>query len=77
MRPGGTDDEAAAYVEATGHRPDPVAIDLFRLMWDLADLVAYVDVLRGAHGDNDDTRMAYNGLARTLAAGGEWADQLG
>ena len=55
--------ELDAYREATGHEVDPAAVELFRLAWDLADIAAFVDVLRSPHGENADTAKAYDGLA--------------
>jgi spectinomycin phosphotransferase len=62
-----------AYAEATGHWPDAVAIDFFRLMWDLADLASFTEVLRSAHEDNDDTAKAHAGLLWCVAVRDRWA----
>jgi spectinomycin phosphotransferase len=53
-------DEAAVYGNATGHEPDAVAMNFFRLVWDLADLAAYLNVLRAPHQDTEDARRAYD-----------------
>ena len=44
------------YADATGREPDPVAIELYRGLWDLKDLGAYVARFNAPHvGDaNDD-----------------------
>jgi spectinomycin phosphotransferase len=68
--------EATAYADATGHQPDPVALDFFRLTWDLADLAAFVDVLRAPHRDSDDTLKVYNGLRKCVAIRDRWAALL-
>ena len=34
--------DTASYTRATGHEPDAVAIDYFRLTWDLKDLAEYL-----------------------------------
>ncbi len=59
--------DATAYVEATGHRPDALALDFFRLTWDLADLAAFITVLRAPHRDTEDTRKALAGLGKCVA----------
>jgi spectinomycin phosphotransferase len=66
----------AAYRDATGHRPDAVAIDFFRLMWDLADLASFAEVLRSPHEDNDDTAKAFEGLLWCVAVRDRWAWRL-
>jgi spectinomycin phosphotransferase len=68
--------ETSAYTEATGHRPDAVAIDFFRLMWDLADLASFAEVLRSPHQDNDDTAKAFEGLLWCVAVRDRWASRL-
>jgi spectinomycin phosphotransferase len=47
--------ETASYADATGHEPDAVAIDYFRLTWDLKDLAEYLNTFRSPHGRNEDT----------------------
>jgi spectinomycin phosphotransferase len=69
-------DLTATYEETTGHRPDPVALDFFRLAWDLADLAAYIDVLRSPHRDSDDTAKAYQGLTKCVAIRDRWEAKL-
>jgi spectinomycin phosphotransferase len=68
--------DASPYVDATGHQPDKVALDFFRLTWDLGDLAAYVDVLRSPHRENDDTQKAFIGLLKCVAIRDQWAAQL-
>jgi aminoglycoside phosphotransferase (APT) family kinase protein len=68
--------EAAAYAVATGHQPDPVAIDFYRLTWDLANVAAYVDVFRSAHADTDDMSKSYANLLKDLAVRDRWAKLL-
>ena len=67
MLVGDAGDHADAYRDATGHQPDPVALDLFRLGWDLGDLAAYTEVLRSPHRDSDDTVKAYEGFIKCVA----------
>jgi spectinomycin phosphotransferase len=59
--------EATIYAEATGHRPDPVAADFFRLAWDLGDLAAYLSVLRAPHRRSEDAVNAYRRLTEIVA----------
>ena len=66
----------AAYAEASGHPPDRVALDLFRLMWDLADLAAFSHVLRAPHRDGEDTATAYEGLLSCVAIRDRWTSLL-
>ena len=58
------DDAAALYTETSGRRVDPVALDYFRLTWDLKDIAEWLNVLRGPHLDNEDTRRQLEGLAQ-------------
>jgi hypothetical protein len=58
----GDADDIAGYSEVTGCRPDPVALDFFRLTWDLADLAAFTHVLRSPHERSADTVKAYEGV---------------
>jgi hypothetical protein len=68
-----SEDDATAYADETGHRPDPVASDFFRLAWDLNDLAAYVQVLRSPHVEEEDTLQALDGLQRSVAIRDQWA----
>jgi hypothetical protein len=71
-----TGEEAAAYAAATGHQPDPIAIDFYRLTWDLANVAAYVDVFRSPHEDNDDMRKSYENLLKDFTAVDRWVQLL-
>lgn len=57
---------ADRYEARAGVAVDPAAVDLYRLWWDLCEVSLYVSVFRGAHNDNDDTRVAWRGLTRHL-----------
>ena len=57
---------ASRYEDATGRRLDSTAIDFFRLTWDIDDLVAFTNIMRSPHGDNADTRKAYESLTVIL-----------
>ena len=72
-----TGEDAARYADTTGHRPDPVALDLFRLMWYLSDMAAYIEVARSPHVASDDTAKAFRGLTRAVAIRDQWAGLLG
>jgi spectinomycin phosphotransferase len=61
-----TADEARIYADATGDLPDQVAVDFFRLAWDLADLAAFIRVLRSPHRHSEDTTKAYEGLTKIV-----------
>jgi spectinomycin phosphotransferase len=73
---GETDDDATAYADATGHQPDEVTLDFFRLTWDLADLASFTNVLRSPHRESEDTLKAYNGLMKCVAIRGQWETLL-
>jgi spectinomycin phosphotransferase len=72
-----SDETARSYADATGHQLDQVALDFFRLTWDLADIASFTDVLRSPHRDDEDTAKAYAGLTSCLATRDQWARLLG
>ena len=76
MLVGAGTDEADLYVSATGTQVNEVALDLFRLTWDLKDLAEYLKVLRSAHRENDDTVRQYQALTNCAAIRDEWAALL-
>jgi spectinomycin phosphotransferase len=69
-------EEAAAYADATGHRLDEVALDFFRLRWDLADIAAFTDQLRSPHHETEDTQKAYEALTFYVGTRVRWAALL-
>jgi spectinomycin phosphotransferase len=69
--------ETQTYTVATGHSIDQVAMDLYRLEWDLDDLAAYLSALRSPHERNVDTENAYEGVSRCVASRDRWAALLG
>jgi spectinomycin phosphotransferase len=71
-----TGDDAIRYAETTGHQPDPVALDFFRLMWDLSDMAAYIEVVRLPHVASEDTAKAFQGLTKAVAIRDQWAALL-
>ncbi len=71
-----TGDDATTYANLTGHEPDQVAMDFFRLTWDLGDLAAYTHVLRSPHHHSEDTVKAFDGLTKCVAIRDRWAALL-
>jgi spectinomycin phosphotransferase len=69
--------EARTYTAATGHTIDRVAMDFYRLAWDLDDLAAYLSELRSPHRHSQDTENAYLGVTRCVASRDRWAALLG
>ncbi|WP_106250503.1 phosphotransferase [Allonocardiopsis opalescens] len=64
-------DDLARYAEATGRRPDPLALELYRRRWALEDVAEYAAWFRAPHGRTPDTELAWNGLVDTLDRLGE------
>ncbi|MEU1900969.1 phosphotransferase [Nocardiopsis dassonvillei] len=63
-----TDDpaELERYAEASGHEPDHALLDLYRLRWDLRDVVEFVDWFRAPHEGGPDTSQAWRDLVRIV-----------
>jgi hypothetical protein len=59
------DDDERLYGQ--GARLDPAALALYRLRWDLSDICAFAEQLRGSHVDDSDTRLALSCLRGHLA----------
>lgn len=59
-------DELARYAEATGHVPDPALLALYRLRWDLQDVVEFVDRFAAPHRRGPDTERAWQDLGAVL-----------
>jgi spectinomycin phosphotransferase len=72
-----TGEEPLSYVDATGYKIDRIAMDFFRLTWELSDLAAFTQVLRSPHGETADTAWAYKCLLYCLAARERWTTVLG
>ena len=62
--------------ERYGSGVNAAALEYFRLSWDLKDLAEYLNVLRGPHTDNVDTRAWVGFVERFPAVRPEWADRL-
>jgi spectinomycin phosphotransferase len=76
MLVGDNGEAATLYADATGRQLDEVAVDLFRLIWDLADIAAFTDVLRSPHQRNEDTERAYAALTKYVPIRARWASLL-
>jgi hypothetical protein len=63
----------AAYTEHTGVAVDDVALELYRLWWELCEISLFVADLRRPHRDTEDTRTAWAQLASYLDGGGSRA----
>ena len=60
----------SGYAEATGYRPRPPLIELYKLRWDLDDVSLFAAELRGDHIEDANTTMSWEnvqGLVRSLA----------
>jgi len=60
----------AAYAARTGVRPDPVALELYRIRWDLADIAANVGRFRRPHAGSEDDDKTWRGLVRLIEEAG-------
>jgi len=62
----------AAYAARTGVRPDPVALELYRIRWDLADIAANASRFRRPHVGSEDDDKTWRGLVWLIEkAGGD------
>ena len=57
----GTQD-AARYEAATGHRPDPRAMEMYALLWALWDIGSFLSRFSGPHEESPDSVTAWEGL---------------
>lgn len=62
-----TADTLAAYEEATGVRPDPEMLELYRIQWDLTDLVEVASVFSRPHNGSPNDDQSWEILRRILA----------
>jgi len=76
MLVGENGEEASGYADATGREPDAIAMNFFRLRWDLADIAAFTDLLRSPHGHTEDTEKAYDARTFYLGTRDRWAALL-
>jgi spectinomycin phosphotransferase len=56
--------DLAAY---GGDPPDPAALEVYRLLWTLAEISGYTVDLRGPHRDDANTRLAWTSLQSYLS----------
>ena len=63
---------ATVYTDATGHELDQVAVDFFRLTWDLADTATYTHQLRSPHRHSEDTVRAFEALSYYMTTWDQW-----
>ena len=56
----------ARYTERTGHLPDPAALALYPLRWDLGEVAEYLGWFRAPHTRTDDTELGWQGLTETV-----------
>ena len=68
--------ETASYARVTGREPDAVAIDYFRLTWDLKDLAEYLHKFRSPHGRNEDTAREVEFVRTCGSIRDQWAGYL-
>jgi spectinomycin phosphotransferase len=68
--------EVALYEAATGYELDPRAGSFFRLLWDLADLASYLEVIRLPHVENEDTTRAYRRVTECVRSRDLWSELL-
>jgi len=59
-------DDLAGYADACGRRPDPSALALYRLRWDLEDVAVFVDLFRSPHDRTADAEQAWAGLTSSM-----------
>ncbi|MGW5875976.1 phosphotransferase [Nocardiopsis terrae] len=60
-------EDLARYTEVAGHEPDPALLALYRLRWDLQDVVEFVDRFAAPHRRGADTEQAWRDLGAILA----------
>ena len=54
------------YADLTGRRVSGAAMDLYRLRWSLDDIALFVRDFRNPHEQDEDTELAWAGLAEEL-----------
>ncbi|MFC4561075.1 hypothetical protein ACFO4E_04310 [Nocardiopsis mangrovi] len=58
--------DLARYEAATGYAPDPSAMELYRLRWDVEELVIYAGWFRAPHERTADIEQAWAGLIESV-----------
>ena len=69
-------EETGTYNDATGHEPDEVGVNFFRLTWDLEDIAAFTGELRSPHEHDEDTEKVYAALTYYVTTRDRWASLL-
>lgn len=60
------------YAAAAGRVADPLALDAYRLWYDLAEIAEYVNLFRAPHGKTGDTLASWNNLQYFLNPEQRW-----
>ncbi|MCT2594654.1 phosphotransferase [Streptomyces sp. N2-109] len=60
-------EDLARYQAATGRTPDPSALALYRLRWDLEDLTVYLGWFRAPHVPTQDMAQGWAGLTEIMS----------
>lgn len=60
--------EVGRYEQESGRAVEPMGPELYRMRWGLADLAANVAQFRGAHRDDEDSRIGWAVLQASLTA---------
>lgn len=63
----GTPGAFQAYAESTGREVDRDALAFYGMAWHLSDIALFVELLRGPHADDADTRKALEDLSVAAA----------
>jgi spectinomycin phosphotransferase/16S rRNA (guanine(1405)-N(7))-methyltransferase len=66
---------ADRYESAAGIDLDPIAVDLYRLWWDLCEISLFSAEFRRAHADTDEARIGWQGLVDHLDPA-RWSDLI-
>ena len=69
-------DAADLYARRRERQLDDVALDFFRLAWDLSDLAEYLNVLRSPHQEDDDSVWGLQALRDSAAIRKSWTALL-
>ncbi|MFE6777578.1 phosphotransferase family protein [Streptomyces sp. NPDC057702] len=60
--------DLARYAEASGHAPDPGALALYALRWELGDVAEFLDRFRSPHEHTEDAALAWTALRGTIGS---------
>lgn len=62
MMDSGTADAFEAYEQVSGRQVDRDSISFYAMTWHLNDIALFVELLRGSHADDEDTRAGLTNL---------------